>query len=99
LNPRILGSDHLVLAEHSFALAILDLRMPGMDGLELLAKMRENGIEVPALRIELLSGSRIRMVPSSNREKELSRGGPKHVDCYGSLCAWNDLETFATPAC
>jgi DNA-binding NtrC family response regulator len=38
-----------LLAEHSFALAILDLRMPGMDGLELLAKMRENGIKVPAV--------------------------------------------------
>jgi FixJ family two-component response regulator len=38
-----------LLAEHSFALAILDLRMPGMDGLELLAKMRESGIKVPAV--------------------------------------------------
>ena len=36
------------LTERSFALAILDLRMPGMDGLELLAKMREVGITVPA---------------------------------------------------
>src|SRR5271167_653430 len=36
------------LLERSFALAILDLRMPGMDGLELLAKMREVGITVPA---------------------------------------------------
>src|ERR1700693_4650256 len=31
-----------------FDLAILDMRMPGMDGLELLAKMREIGITVPA---------------------------------------------------
>jgi CheY-like chemotaxis protein len=37
------------LAEHTFALAILDIRMPGMDGLELLAKMRESGIRVPAI--------------------------------------------------
>ena len=35
--------------EHSFAVAILDMRMPGMDGLELLAKMREVGITVPAM--------------------------------------------------
>ena len=36
------------LLERPFALTILDLRMPGMDGLELLAKMREVGITVPA---------------------------------------------------
>src|SRR5580704_10596939 len=38
-----------LLAKLSFALAILDIRMPGMDGLELLAKMRESGIRVPAM--------------------------------------------------
>ena len=38
-----------VLAEHSFALAILDMRLPGMDGLELLAKMRERGNSVRAI--------------------------------------------------
>jgi len=43
--------------------------------------------------------SRIKMVPSLEREKELLRGGPKRVDCCGSLCAWNGLETFSTPAC
>jgi FixJ family two-component response regulator len=43
------------LAEHTFALAILDIRMPGMGGLELLAKMRENGIKVPALIVTAYS--------------------------------------------
>jgi CheY-like chemotaxis protein len=46
------GSAPLALEEllhRSFAVAILDLRMPGMDGLELLAKMREVGITVPAM--------------------------------------------------
>ena len=47
----------------------------------------------------LAEGSRIKMVPSLDREKELLRGGPKRVDCCGSLCAWNDLETSSAQAC
>jgi hypothetical protein len=43
-------------------------------------------------------GSHIREVPSLDREKDILRGEPKRVDCC-SLCAWNDLETFSTPAC
>jgi DNA-binding response OmpR family regulator len=42
-------------AEHTFALAILDIRMAGMDGLELLAKMRESGIRVPAMIVTAYS--------------------------------------------
>ena len=42
-------------AEHTFALAILDIRMPGMDGLELLAKMRESEIRVPAMIVTAYS--------------------------------------------
>jgi len=41
--------------EHSFAVAVLDMRMPGMDGLELLAKMREVGITVPAMIVTAYS--------------------------------------------
>ena len=41
--------------EHSFAVAVLDMRMPGMDGLELLAKMREAGITVPAMIVTAYS--------------------------------------------
>src|SRR3984893_14690622 len=44
-----------VLAERSFALAILDMRMPGMDGLELLAKMRESGIKAPVMIVTAYS--------------------------------------------
>src|SRR3984957_17006565 len=44
-----------LLAGHRFALAILDLRMPGMDGLELVAKMRETGIRVPAMIVTAYS--------------------------------------------
>ena len=44
-----------LLAEHSFALAILDIRMPGMDGLELLARMRESEIKVPAMIVTAYS--------------------------------------------
>jgi DNA-binding response OmpR family regulator len=44
-----------LLAKHSFALAILDVRMPGMDGLELLANMRESGIKVPAMIVTAYS--------------------------------------------
>jgi DNA-binding response OmpR family regulator len=43
------------LAEGPFALAILDIRMPGMDGLELLARMRENEIRVPAMIVTAYS--------------------------------------------
>jgi DNA-binding response OmpR family regulator len=39
----------------SFDLAILDMRMPGMDGLDLLAKMREVGIGVPAMIVTAYS--------------------------------------------
>ena len=38
------------------------------------------------------------MDPSLDREDKLLRGGPKRVDCCGSLCAWNDLETFFNPS-
>ena len=41
--------------EHSFVVAVLDMRMPGMDGLELLAKMREVGITVPAMIVTAYS--------------------------------------------
>jgi hypothetical protein len=47
----------------------------------------------------LAEGSRIKMVPSLEREKELLRGGPKRVAGCGSLGVWKDLETFSTPAC
>jgi DNA-binding response OmpR family regulator len=43
------------LAARSFDLAILDMRMPGMDGLELLAKMRELGIGVPSMIVTAYS--------------------------------------------
>jgi FixJ family two-component response regulator len=43
------------LLERSFAVAILDLRMPEMNGLELLAKMREVGITVPAMIVTAYS--------------------------------------------
>jgi DNA-binding response OmpR family regulator len=43
------------LLERSFDLAILDMRMPGMDGLQLLAKMREVGITVPAMIVTAYS--------------------------------------------
>jgi FixJ family two-component response regulator len=38
-----------LLAEYSFALVILDLRMPGTDGMELLTKIFESGISVPVV--------------------------------------------------
>jgi FixJ family two-component response regulator len=38
-------------ANHEFDLAILDMRMPEMDGLELLAEMRQRGIQTPAVII------------------------------------------------
>jgi two-component system OmpR family response regulator len=43
------------LVERSFDLAILDMRMLAMDGLQLLAKMREVGITVPAMIVTAYS--------------------------------------------
>ena len=43
------------LVEQSFSLAILDMRLPGMDGLALLAKMREIGNTVPAMIVTAYS--------------------------------------------
>jgi FixJ family two-component response regulator len=43
------------LIEHDLSLAILDMRLPGMDGLALLAKMREIGISVPAMIVTAYS--------------------------------------------
>src|SRR5277367_5716429 len=43
------------LVAQRFDLAILDMRMPGMDGLDLLAKMREVGIPVPAMIVTAFS--------------------------------------------
>src|SRR5207249_3335862 len=43
------------LVARSFSLAILDLRLPAMDGLQLLAKMREVGITVPAMIVTAYS--------------------------------------------
>jgi DNA-binding NtrC family response regulator len=43
------------LIEHDFSVAILDMRLPGMDGLALLAKMREVGITVPAMIVTAYS--------------------------------------------
>src|ERR1700724_3896596 len=43
------------LIGRSFDLAILDMRMPAMDGLELLAKMRSFGITVPAMIVTAYS--------------------------------------------
>src|ERR1700721_120208 len=69
LNYRItLDTDHYRIFEavsaagaleeligHSFALAILEMRMPEMDGLELPAKMRSFGITVPAMIVTAYS--------------------------------------------
>jgi DNA-binding response OmpR family regulator len=55
VEARSAGQALELLTEHSFVLAILDMRMPGMDGLELLAKMRERGISVPAMIVTAYS--------------------------------------------
>ena len=43
------------LVARSFHLAILDMRLPAMDGLQLLAKMREVGITVPVMIVTAYS--------------------------------------------
>jgi len=51
---------------HNYEVAILDLRMPGMDGLELLAKMHELGISTPVAFISAYGD-----VPNAIRAMEL----------------------------
>jgi DNA-binding NtrC family response regulator len=48
-NSAVTGLEKLVASR--FDLVILDLRMPEMDGLDLLEKMRERGISTPAVMI------------------------------------------------
>ena len=48
-SSAVTGLEKLV-AGH-FDLAILDMRMPEMDGLDLLAKMRERGVSTPTVMI------------------------------------------------
>ena len=45
------------LVAQRFDLAILDMRMPVMDGLELLGKMREIGITVPTMIVTAYDSS------------------------------------------
>jgi len=52
--------------ERTFEVAILDLRMPGMDGLELLAKMHEMGIATPVAFVTAYGS-----VPDAVRAMEL----------------------------
>jgi two-component system response regulator AtoC len=44
-------SAQRLLAEEAFAAAVIDLRMPGMDGLALLQWLREQGLRVPVIMI------------------------------------------------
>ena len=44
-------SAQRLLSEEAFAAAIVDLRMPGLDGLSLLAWLREQGLRVPVIMI------------------------------------------------
>src|ERR1700740_1404257 len=55
-------------------------------------------VAVGARALPRPEAGRIVQVPSWDQKQEVLRGGPKRVDCCGSLSAWNDLETFLTPA-
>ena len=71
-----------ILAEHSFALAILDMRLPGIDGLELLAKLRKRGNSVPAMARRRL------WLPTPDRSVALV----DRVDC--KLCRGSSRRTW-----
>jgi DNA-binding NtrC family response regulator len=55
-----------LLHDQLFDLAILDLRMPGIDGLELLRLIREEGVPTPAVIITAYSD-----VPNAVRAMKL----------------------------
>ena len=42
------------LAERSFHLAVLDMRLPGMDGLTIIETLRDEGIRAPVLVLSAL---------------------------------------------
>ncbi len=68
------GVEALALArEHRPALAVLDIGMPGLDGLEVLRELRAD---------DTLAGTRVLLLTAKAQEQDVRRGYESGADAY-----------------
>jgi two-component system, cell cycle sensor histidine kinase and response regulator CckA len=78
-----------ILSDNKFDVLLVDMNMPGSDGLEVLRKIRESGIKTPAI---ILSGILVRVNNEVQRELDIravrikDSNAPYIVDVVESVC-------------
>ena len=81
------AADHLLQGEH-YAVAILDIGMPGFDGLEVVHRLRKRGQTLPVLFLTARSNV-------ADRVKGLNAG---MIICQNRL-SWRSLTPGCVPCC